>query len=266
MDCQGVRKYMELWLDDEMDASSRRDFSNHLGVCNPCREWVEGETRLEKAIRDRVPSSPMPAERWTRIVRRLEREELPTRRGAIAAIAVTVAACAVLACIWWAMWRRHTPDLATAAIELQRKCARGDLKMELRTHSADRVEDFLEKRLGMQVDMQHAMSGQCGPHEVRFEGASVVTCGGVDCACLAYTCCGAPVTVILLKSRDLERFPEMAEAIKKLGPRLRDRSGATNIEVRVTQRQTPSGLQQPWIACLVGDHPIEDLASVFEKI
>lgn len=266
MDCQGVHQYLELWLDEEMDPSSRSEFTDHLDACGPCRERVEGETRLERAIRDRVPQDRMPAETWTRIERRLEREARPTRRGAIVALAVTLAACGMFALTWWGMWRRQKPDLETAAIDVQRRFARGDLKMELRTNSADEVERFLDKHLDMQIDMQHAMSGQCGAHDVKFEGAAVVKIGEVACACLAYMCCGQPVTVVLMKTKDLDHFPEMAEAIKKLGPRLHDQAGATNIEVRVTVRQTPAGTQKPWVACIVGDHPIEDLAEVFEKL
>ncbi|MEK7866256.1 MAG: zf-HC2 domain-containing protein [Planctomycetota bacterium] len=257
MDCQGVHQYMELWLDEELGPSSRREFSDHLDACGPCRERVEGETRLERAIRDRVPRERMPAETWTRITRRLEREARPARRGAILALAVTLAACGVFALTWYGMWRRQKPDLATAAIGLQRKLAASELKLELRTNSADKLEEYLLARLGMQVDLQHAMSGKCGQHDVKFEGAAVVTLGDVQCACLAYRCCGSPVTVVLMQSKDLDRFPEMRDALAKLGPRLHDEVRSTNIEVRS---------RGPWLACLVGDHPIEDLASVFEKI
>lgn len=266
MDCQGVRKYTEMWIDEEMDASSREDFAAHLELCRPCRERVEGETRLERAIRDRVPKAPMPEDAWARVARRIDREARPTRRGAIAALVVSLAACAVFAFTWWAMWSRQRPDLETAALGIQRRFAKGTLAMDLRTNSADEVEQFLHEKLGMEVDLQHAMSGKCGPHDVRFEGASIVKLSDVPCACLAYRCCGEPVTVVIMKRDDLHRFPEMADAVKKLGPRLHDEVGSTNIEVRITRRATPTGTVEPWLACIVGAHPIEDLAAVFEKI
>lgn len=257
MDCQGVHQYMELWLDEELDPSSRREFSDHLGACGPCRERVEGETRLERAIRDRVPKERMPSETWTRITRRLEREARPARRGAILALAVTLAACGVFALTWYGMWRSQKPDLETAVMGLQRKVAAGEVKLKPMANSADTLEEFLLTNLDMQVTLQHALSGKCGQHEVKFEGAAVVTLGEVRCACLSYRCCGSPVTVVLMKSKDLDRFPEMRAALANLGPRLHDEFRSTNIEVRS---------RGPWLACLVGDHPIEDLASVFEKI
>jgi len=257
MDCQGVHQYLELWLDEELDPTSRREFSDHLGACGPCRQRVEGEMRLEREIRDRVPKERMPSEAWVRLAQRLEREARPTRRGVLAAMAIALAACGVFALTWYGMWRRQKPDLETAVIGLQRRLAKSELALDLRTNSADEVEEFLLKQLGMQVDLQHALSGQIGMHDVKFDGAAVVTLGEVKCACLSYRCCGAAVTVVLMKSKDLDRFPEMQAALAKLGDRLHDEVRSTNIEVRS---------RGPWLACLVGDHPIEDLASVFEKI
>lgn len=263
MDCDGVHKFMELWLDEEMDASSRQEFSAHIDACGPCRERVQGETRLERAIRDRVLrdwqgqlAGRMSGDTWTRITRRIEREAKPRRWGILVALAVAAAASLVFAGSWLWSGSLHKPDLEQAAIEVQRRIARGDTRLAVTTNSADEVEKFFYDNLGMAVDLQKALSGKVGCHDVKFMGASIVSMGDVECACLSYQCCGEPVTVVLVPIEKMNHFPEMQRAIAGEGSRLTDHMRSTQIEVRA---------QKGWVACVVGDHPIADLASVFEK-
>ncbi len=256
MDCDGVHKSMEMWLDEEMDPTSRGEFSAHIDACGPCRERVHGEARLERTIRGRMPRERMSDDAWVRITRRLEREAKPRRWGILLGLGAATAASLLFAASWWSWWSLHKPDLEQAAIEVQKRIARGQTKLAVTTNSADEVEKFLYDNLGMAIDLQNALSGKVGCHDVKFLGAAVVSMGDVECACLSYNCCGEPVTVVLVPTEKMDHFPEMQRVIAEGKSRLTDRVRSTQIEVRA---------QKGWVACVVGDHPIADLASVFEK-
>ena len=55
MDCQEIRKFLQVFIDEELDEEERLQVEDHLAQCEPCRALSCYERRFRDAIRARVP-------------------------------------------------------------------------------------------------------------------------------------------------------------------------------------------------------------------
>jgi hypothetical protein len=97
MTCSEARRFLEAYLDSELDTETTARVNDHLDRCEPCEKRFRAERRLEKLLAERIGEVPAGAEeRFGRILGRAVR---PRRRRllAIGAVAATFLAAGLSA-------------------------------------------------------------------------------------------------------------------------------------------------------------------------
>src|SRR5207253_7504065 len=93
-------QYLDAWLDDELDATTRAGIGGHLSSCTGCATLREERERLRETIRAAAPRDPVPAvvmQGVHRAVDRARAAQLTPRPGPTAWQAGALAAAAAFA-------------------------------------------------------------------------------------------------------------------------------------------------------------------------
>jgi mycothiol system anti-sigma-R factor len=75
MTCDDVRKFIQAYLDGELDGSEWAGLSEHLESCEACRREARAEERLRRAVKRALPVAPAPAALRGRVRAALEAED-----------------------------------------------------------------------------------------------------------------------------------------------------------------------------------------------
>ena len=102
MDCQAVRKFIQIYLDGEFDDADRHDFEQHLIQCGDCRAQAEYERRFRDALHARLPRPKAPAELVEKVNQIIQ--DKPTRRITNPLVWGSIPAAAVLASVIMFTW------------------------------------------------------------------------------------------------------------------------------------------------------------------
>jgi mycothiol system anti-sigma-R factor len=66
-DCEAVLKQVELYLDGELETVAYTELEVHLTGCGSCMKRVEFRTALQRIIRSKCGSDPVPGELADRV-------------------------------------------------------------------------------------------------------------------------------------------------------------------------------------------------------
>ncbi|MFN3467671.1 MAG: anti-sigma factor family protein, partial [Candidatus Brocadiales bacterium] len=80
MRCQDCRRYLNPYMDSELDARTCTDIANHLAVCEACSKRFVQEQEVEKRLVKRLQGEKMPEESWRAILERIDAYDSPGRR------------------------------------------------------------------------------------------------------------------------------------------------------------------------------------------
>jgi len=75
MTCDEVRKFIQAYLDGELDEHEWAGLSDHLESCVDCRREARMEERLRRAVRRALPETPAPAALRLRVRAALDAED-----------------------------------------------------------------------------------------------------------------------------------------------------------------------------------------------
>ena len=97
MTCEQCRRWWSPYLDSELDATTTFQVSEHLRVCDACRDRFEREKYVDDLLREKLRATSMPGALWQSIGRqvRAERRGLPL----VFKLMAPLAAAAVIALV-----------------------------------------------------------------------------------------------------------------------------------------------------------------------
>jgi anti-sigma factor (TIGR02949 family) len=75
MSCDDVKKFIQAYLDGELDEHEWAALADHLESCVACRREALSEERLRRAVRSALPVSPAPASLKVRVRAALDSED-----------------------------------------------------------------------------------------------------------------------------------------------------------------------------------------------
>lgn len=116
MDCQEALNFIDVYVDDEFDASDRAEMELHLVACEACRSAVVTEREFRLTIRSRLTPTAAPSHLRDNVLRQLaveaqERQKTDNALPQVIQWAVPLALAASIALL--AIWPFGTPDLSS---------------------------------------------------------------------------------------------------------------------------------------------------------
>jgi anti-sigma factor RsiW len=245
MNCAAIDRYVDAFVDGEVDASARIEVERHLAGCPDCRQRLEFtgwlKNRLQRETQIKAPDALR-----SRVERAFEDERSSGAFGRIDASWRTTAAVAAVALLIFGVGR----SLHTEGRVLQAGVA-PLLEDVVRAHGrsypsevaqGDQVQAF-EQRVGFPV-----RPVEFGDPTVRFLGARAVEVGGRHAVTLLYEARGRRMTVVAF--RPPARAGQFGERIESGGRSIR--------YVRVQGHLVPLVEHRGVLYAVVGDLDPED--------
>ena len=193
--CQKILAQIYLYLDDELQGGERDYVESHLADCPGCRAAFARESNLHQAIcdcrplyvsspelRERVKAilndAPAPHRASMRLRRRVGRAigSAGTRRFLVAAVIV-----AMIVGVWCATIFKKTARqdersaFASMAVDHHHRHLRGQLPLEIRSHSAQEISQWFVGKVPFAIELPHFEKGSGLEQMSSIEGARLLT-------------------------------------------------------------------------------------------
>jgi len=163
VDCQEVKKFLQVYIDGELDEEDRRVMDGHLAGCPDCRASVEYDRRFRDAVRARVPKVSAPEDFKQQLSEAMA--QVPHRRPALRRLAwgfvPATAALALVITFTWTVTSGFTP-LVDEAVSQHNAAP----PVEINSSDSEQVEDWFRKKVDFNVALP-----RFARQEVSLEGA-----------------------------------------------------------------------------------------------
>ncbi|MBW2704126.1 MAG: zf-HC2 domain-containing protein [Deltaproteobacteria bacterium] len=147
MDCQEVRKFLQVYVDGEFDEDDRRDLEAHLAQCPDCRAQADYERRFREAIRARMPRQVAPAALREKLQQKLEKERSPSLPRRLVLSSIPAAALlALVATFTWTLTSGFSP-LVDEAISRHSSTP----PIEVNSSDSEEVEGWFRAKVNFRV-------------------------------------------------------------------------------------------------------------------
>ncbi|MBK8481892.1 MAG: zf-HC2 domain-containing protein [Proteobacteria bacterium] len=208
MSCTELERFLDAYLDGELDEAARAPLAAHLQDCEPCRAEAAFGQRLRQRVREAAATDPAP-ERLRRQIRELVAQGAPhtaPRVGTQGASrpwwGLALAAAAGLALVVLPRLRPLTEAGAgtergavtmAALAEQSVQWHRSRAPLDVRGASSESIRDFFSDKVPFAVRLPrfHAQQAQ-------LEGARLSSLGGQQAAYLSYRIGGDHVSVFVV--------------------------------------------------------------------
>ncbi len=169
LSCRELMPFWPMYLDNELQANDAAPYLRHLGECERCRGFVEGERRFRQVFRNKVRAQSNGAEQVPEALRaRIEALALrgapkrPRYRWALASTAF-----AMLVAVTWTTQSGFAPILEQAA-----ETHRSSLPLDVNTDDVAEAQRFVERHV------PHVRLPEVQTPNARLAGARVVDLPG----------------------------------------------------------------------------------------
>jgi anti-sigma factor RsiW len=201
MNCSTVERYLDAFLDGEVDASAGIEVEKHLASCRGCSErlqFAEWMKRKIKAQSDTLAGAGVPQSLRARIEASLEAERSAQFRFDLSWRG-TAAAAAVAICVFGLggalELKGREVQVASAVAPILEDVVRSHLpSVPSEVAKRDEVPAYFQQRVGFQVQPV-----DFADPSVRFVGARDIQVGGRHAARLQYEVHGRRVTVVAFR-------------------------------------------------------------------
>lgn len=239
MNCKEAKRYINVFIDSELDAKTNLEISEHLSSCDNCKRRFAQEERIEKSLvsalkEDKAPKS---LEIWERVISSLPAEEddspsLETahrperhlgflsfllknawgRQANVRYIApTTVVIIAIITTLF--LYNRQGPnELILAAQKCHSEYIANEIIPSIESTSPNEVIDYFSGKFTFSVTFSEILGLKS--HHVSLHGAKVCHLKGVSTAYIMYHCCNTPISVFVLSTKDTEHFFENKQHLK----------------------------------------------------
>jgi anti-sigma factor (TIGR02949 family) len=162
VDCQEVKKFLQVYIDGELDAEDRRILEEHLAACPVCRASVEYERRFRDAIRARIPKVTAPEDFKQQLSEAIA--QVPSRRPVLRRLVwgfvPATAALALVITFTWTVTSGFTPLVDEAVLQHS-----ASPPVEINTSDSDQVEDWFRAKVDFNVALPRF------PEKISLDGA-----------------------------------------------------------------------------------------------
>lgn len=112
MNCEEVRRYIDVYIDGEFDSQDSAELEGHVIACLECRQLVDGERQFREALRGKLSPIPAPSHLRESVLEQLEgggsRTSRPSPVWSRAAVAALAAGIALT--LWWPFGQLASTD------------------------------------------------------------------------------------------------------------------------------------------------------------
>ena len=148
MDCKEVDKFLQVYVDGELDDEDRVLVEEHLRSCPRCRAMADYEQRFIKSIKARFPREEAPAELRSRLVHAMAQvpERKPLSRRLVWGSVPAAAALALVITFTWTVTSGFSP-LVDDAIQQHST----EPPVEVNSSDTSAVENWFRKKVDFNV-------------------------------------------------------------------------------------------------------------------
>jgi anti-sigma factor RsiW len=232
MRCHEVRKFWGPYLDSELDARTSFEIEQHLEACPDCARVFDAEKELDERIFATLRAGEKTNKLWAgietevaapRLAQRLVHFARTRKRAVFALLAVGLGVLA------FALWpRERTLDLAVAVAHDHTKYVTGAMQpqfdalpsLELLNQTSGRLDAAAFAKLPAAPDF-------------RSQGKRLCHLSGVPVAWTLARVGQLPVSVVVLRRAELDRFPQVQERLQAGHAVVCSRSGRFQFAARV---------------------------------
>lgn len=198
MRCDDAGRFLQAYLDGELDRGDRGDIEVHLRACPACRQVARHEAWFRDGLRAAAVRTPAPEALRRRIleqVRAQAPERPPMRLTSLWAVAPAALALAVIATLGaLVLDLRSRPAVRTAdAIDIHRR----HLPAEVQAPDPDQVRRWFWGKVDFPVRLPAPPASAALP--VRLVGARLSHVGPFPAAHMMYDLGGAPMSVMAFR-------------------------------------------------------------------
>ncbi|HHT9139879.1 MAG TPA: anti-sigma factor family protein, partial [Candidatus Tripitaka californicus] len=213
MRCQDSRRYLNPYMDSELDAKTCTDITNHLAVCEACSKRFAQEQEIEKRLVKRLQREKMPDESWEVILERLNAYDSPGRRRVrlawlVPAAVVPVVTAVLMLFFLWGKAPDNTNSWSATLQEMHGKY----LKQEI---SISPGLSWPQEFQGLTVLEHLPQSGVIGGHDVQLLGGRPFYAKDIHGAHIVYTCCNTPASMFILRKEDMRDLKRAQRLLDK---------------------------------------------------
>jgi anti-sigma factor RsiW len=196
MNCAAIERYVDAFVDDEVDVSARIEVERHLEGCSRCRERLEFTGWLKRRLQTEAQAKAPEALRQ-RVQKAFQEERGAGGFGRIDASWRATAAVAAVALLIFGVGRSlngQSQVLQAGVVPLLEDVVRAHGRSDpSEVARGDQVSSF-EQRVGFPV-----RPVEFGDPSVRFLGARAVEVGGRHAVTLLYEAHGRRMTVVAFR-------------------------------------------------------------------
>ncbi|HUU00166.1 MAG TPA: zf-HC2 domain-containing protein [Myxococcota bacterium] len=148
MDCREVDKFLQVYIDGELDEADRRRLQEHLYDCKSCRAAADYERRFKQAVKVRWPRSAAPDSLKERVVEGMAqtpRRHTMRRRLVFSSVPAAVALALVIT-FTWTVTSGFSPLLKEAVLQHST-----EPPVEVSTSDRSTVEEWFRKKVDFHV-------------------------------------------------------------------------------------------------------------------
>lgn len=198
MKCEEVQRYLSPYLDSELDPKTSFEMERHLEQCLNCRERLESEGQLERAVVEELRRPEAGDEElWRKAMSRARRPS--KRRWVWTAAGLVLAALGALAGLW--AMRGTSDSLSHDLREDYLKYQAGRSPLDVSSPDAQPVKQFFQDKMGLAVPVLSRVG------EMQLEGGRKCSLRGAPTAFLVYRCKGGTISLSIFNADQLDRFP-----------------------------------------------------------
>src|SRR5436309_2084719 len=249
MKCAEVRKFVRLYLDSELDAKNSFEVEQHLESCVECAGLFEAEKKFDVRLGRFLRRGQATRAVWENV----EVQIAPVRRGKLRALwPIALAASVVIVAGAVFLTKSRGLDLANAV----EQCHSAYVHQLTAPEFKGPVPDKIAQQFGGQLDTE---AFAYLPSQTTFSSSGARLCHveGVPVALILGHCGEIPVSMIVFKKSEIDRFPETKRKLESGDPIACSRAGRYQFAARFVDDH---------VECVVGDTPRPVLEDVLKTL
>lgn len=264
MNCKEARRYINLFIDSELDSKTSFEISEHLSSCEDCSKRFAQEERIEKSFVSilKEGKDPKSEEIWRRVIsgfsHPVDSQEgrhsgfwtcLPERLWRAGKkrylIPATVASLAIIITLILYSKQEHN-DLTFAIHDCHMEYVTNKITPSVESVYPGVVAKYFSGKFTFPVILSEIPDIKS--HHIRLFGGKVCHLNGISTAYIMYHCCNTPVSVFILGTKDIETFSDMKQYLK---------GDEILFERKDGIRFAAKPINQDSFVCVIGDHDLE---------
>lgn len=249
MNCRDVRRYINLFIDSELDSKTNLEISEHLSSCEDCSKRFAQEERIEKSLVSALKGEKdLKAEEvWESAISRFGHhiESQGERRLVCWILKKCVApATALIIAITLIMHsKQETNELTVAVQKCHMEYMTNKIVPTIESVSTDEVAEYFSGKFTFPVSISQIPDIKS--HHVKLFGGKVCHLNGISTAYIMYHCCNTPISVFILSTKDAGSFSDIKHCLEGNKIFFKKTNGI-NLVATSTNQDT--------FVCVVADH------------